>query len=278
MDRLEREALALAALGSPARLEVFRLLARHAPHPVAAGKIAEALGRRPNTLSVQVAALVRAGLVEGRRDGKSILYRVSPGRVAELVDWVAEDCCGGRPNLCNAEGARTAAPRALPPEGEPPLAVFLCSGNSARSVLAEAMLNQRAAGRMRAISAGARPKEALAPETATLLREMGMNPEEFTPKDWRTLDGEAAARPALAFTLCDRAADEDCRFWSGRPFLSHWPLPDPGAVQGEAAREAAFRNVAAAISEKVDALLALDPAAMSGAEFQTAIDRIGAAA
>ena len=157
MERMEREAAALAALGSPARLEVFRLLARHAPHAVAAGKIAEALDRRPNTLSVQVAALVRAGLVEGRREGKSILYRVSPGRVAQLLAWISDDCCGGRPALCGYEGPPASAQQDAPAGAAAPLVAFLCSGNSARSILAEAMLNQRAGGRMRAISAGASP-------------------------------------------------------------------------------------------------------------------------
>ena len=273
MDRMEREAAALAALGSSARLEVFRLLARHAPHAVPAGKIAAALGRRPNTLSVQVAALVRAGLVEGRREGKSILYRVSPARVSELVDWLSDDCCGGRPGLCGV-------PRQEDPAPAPrtaPLVAFLCTGDCSRSIIAAAMLNARARGRMRAVAAGAAPAPAPAPEVARLLEEMGESPAAHAPLDWRSLGGEEAAQPSFAFTLCDRAADAEHRFWRGRTFRSHWPLPDPMAEPDPAARMALFREVAAAISERVDALLALSPAEMNPAGIQAEIDRIGAA-
>lgn len=271
MERIEREAAALAALGSPARLEVFRLLARHAPHPVAAGRIAEALGRRPNTLSVQVAALARAGLVEGRRSGKQILYRVDPDRVRELLGYISDDCCNGRPAFCAPEKA---AETVAPTRTAAPLVAFLCTGNSARSILAEAILNQRAEGRMRAVSAGAAPLDAILPETAVILREMGLDPNAYRPKSWRTLQGEAAETPQFAFTLCDHAADAECRFWPGRPTAAHWPLPDPAEIQDPEARMRAFRDVARRLTRKIDALLALDPATMEPPRLQAAVDGI----
>lgn len=275
MDRMDREAAALAALGSSARLEVFRLLARHAPHSVPAGKIAEALGRRPNTLSVQVAALVRAGLVEGRREGKSILYRVSAPRVAELLDWIAEDCCGGRPAFCGLAGTTPAAAR-LPLGGDAPVAAFLCSGAAARSALAAAMVNARGKGRLRAVQAGAQPGTHLPAEAQLLLREIGVSPADYAPADWRALEHDAP-EPSYVFTLCDIAADEGCQFWSGRPYQSHWPLPDPSVIQDQGARLAGYRKLAAQIAAKVDALLALSPERLTAAQMQSELDRIGAA-
>ncbi|MGG7565545.1 metalloregulator ArsR/SmtB family transcription factor [Rhodovulum sp. DZ06] len=274
MTRLEREAAALAALGSPARLDVFRLLARHAPHAVPAGKIAEALGRRPNTLSVQVAALVRAGLVEGRREGKSILYRVAPERLAELMSWLSEDCCGGRPETCAPDAAPAVFP-APAPRRTAPLVLFLCRTNGARSILAEAMVNQRAGGKLRAASAGVEPAAALDPETVEILSRMGADPADYAPKSVQSLGGEGGAAPAFVLTLCDAAANADLHVSGGRPYRSHWPIPDPAGVRDAAWRRDAFRQAADEISTRVNALLALDLGALAPPQFQDAIDRIG---
>ena len=254
METLSDASAAFAALGSPARLDVFRLLARHAPHAVAAGDIAAALGRPANTMSVQLAALSRAGLIVGERAGKSVLYRVKVAQVAALLGFLGDGCCNGRPELC--------APRHMP---RAPTVLFLCSGNAARSVLAEALLNARAGGRMRAISAGSDPKDAIAPEVAALLTGIGAAPP--VPRDWRTV----RETPDMIFTLCDRTADEVPPPWPGRPIQAHWALPDPLARPN---RAAAVNEVARILSTRIDALLALPAANMSPGALQSSLDAI----
>lgn len=288
MERIEREAAALAALGSSARLEVFRLLARHAPHPVPAGKIAEALGRRPNTLSVQVAALVRAGLVEGRRNGKQILYSVQPARVRELIGFLGDDCCNGRPDLCGSTASTSVplpepeiAPCMLPPdqrpspEDSPPLAAFLCRANAGLSILAEAVVNARAGGRLRAVSAGSHPASRILPETADILRDMGVDPSGYGPSDLRAALDTEGARPCFVFTLCDSAADEDIEVPVGRVYRSHWPLPDPAFARDAAERRRILEAVAEELTARVDRLLEVDLTRMAPPDIQRALDLIG---
>ena len=98
---------ALAALGQPTRLEIFRLLMRSEPNGLAAGAIAEAIGCPPNTLSSHLAILARAGLVRGTRDGRTIIYRAGVEGMRVLVSFLINDCCSGHPELCNLDSAST---------------------------------------------------------------------------------------------------------------------------------------------------------------------------
>ncbi|MFT4792763.1 MAG: protein-tyrosine-phosphatase/DNA-binding transcriptional ArsR family regulator [Paracoccaceae bacterium] len=257
MESLIDASAAFAALGSPARLEAFRLLARHAPHPVRAGDIAAALGRPANTMSVQLAALSRAGLIIGARAGKTVCYRADPSRISSLLGFLGDDCCNGRTEICAPRRVTTALH-----------VLFVCSGNAARSVVAEGMLNARAHGRMRASSAGSRPRNAIAPEAAAILRNMGVAAR--APRDWRMVH-EA---PDMVFTLCDHTADEAPPIWPGRPLHAHWALPDPLAPTDLAARAAAFADLTDTLSARIDALLALPLARMEVGALQSALDAI----
>ena len=135
--------------------------------------------------------------------------------------------------------------------------LFLCTGNSARSIMAEALLNRLGAGRFRAFSAGSQPKGAVHPQALAQLRREGMPTDGFRSKSWDEFAGPQAAPMDLVVTVCDRAAAESCPFWPGAPARAHWSVDDPAAVEGppEAqarAFERAYRDLEQRIRTLVD--------------------------
>lgn len=144
--------------------------------------------------------------------------------------------------------------------------LFLCTGNSARSILAEALLNREGAGRFRAFSAGSFPKNEVHPMALEILGEQGLPIEGLRSKSWDEFAGPDAPPIDLIFTVCDNAAGEVCPIWPGKPVTAHWGIEDPAAVAGEEQSEAfltAFRRLRSRIGQ----LLALrvesiDPTAL----------------
>jgi protein-tyrosine-phosphatase len=121
--------------------------------------------------------------------------------------------------------------------------LFLCTGNSARSVMAEAILNQLGAGKFRAYSAGSQPKEQVHPETLQLLRGLGYDTSAFRSKSWSEFASPGAPPLDFVFTVCDNAAGEVCPVWPGQPMTAHWGIPDPAIATGSLAEVAlAFKD------------------------------------
>jgi arsenate reductase len=142
--------------------------------------------------------------------------------------------------------------------------LFLCTGNSARSILAEAMLNDPALGlgRFRAFSAGSHPRGAVHPLALDLLREHGVPAEGLRSKSWNEFAAPGAPPIDLVITVCDDAAAEECPVWPGRPATLHWSVPDPAAVTGsEAERRQAFANAMRLLRRRIGLLVEgqLDP-------------------
>lgn len=136
--------------------------------------------------------------------------------------------------------------------------LFLCTGNSARSILAEALLNHRGEGRFRAYSAGSHPSGAPRPEALAALAEAGISTAGLRSKSWNEFAEPGAPQMDFIFTVCDNAAGETCPFWPGHPVSAHWGLPDPAAVQGSADEiAAAFRSTLAALERRIGLFLAL---------------------
>jgi arsenate reductase (thioredoxin) len=155
--------------------------------------------------------------------------------------------------------------------------LILCTGNSARSILGEAILSQRGAGRIIAYSAGSKPKGIPHPGALRLLARKGIDPSPFRSKSWDEFTRPDAPRIVLAITVCGNAAGETCPVFFGAPLKAHWGLPDPADVEGdEAAIDAAFEETWRLFDMRASALLALPFETMERDAFKAALAEIGA--
>lgn len=153
--------------------------------------------------------------------------------------------------------------------------LFLCTGNSARSVLAEAALGRLGAPRYRAFSAGSQPKDAPHPETLATLKRLDYDTGGFRSKSWDEFAGEDSPEIDFVLTVCGNAAAETCPVWSGRPTIAHWGVEDPATFVGSAVAKAEFfEKIYEELLTKVEALVALDPAACSLEEFSSVLREI----
>jgi arsenate reductase len=136
--------------------------------------------------------------------------------------------------------------------------LFLCTGNTARSILAEAILNKDGHGRFRGYSAGSQPKGTVNPTALRLLRRLDYPTESLRSKGWEEFARPGAPVMDFVFTVCDNAAGEACPVWPGRPTTAHWGVEDPAAVEGtEAEREAAFIEAHRLLKNRIDAFINL---------------------
>lgn len=152
--------------------------------------------------------------------------------------------------------------------------LFLCTGNSARSLIAEALLNRAGAGRYRAFSAGSWPKGEPHPAAIALLEEQGLDTAGLRSKSWDEFAGPDAPPMDLIITVCDSAAGETCPVWPGHPATAHWGIEDPAAVEGPGQRQAFF-NAMTYLQRRIALLLALPDDAMDGEEWQDEVREIG---
>ena len=136
--------------------------------------------------------------------------------------------------------------------------LFLCTGNSARSILAEAILNREGRGQFKAYSAGSQPKGEVNPLALDTLEEMGFLTDGYRSKDWQEFAAEGAPELNFVFTVCDNAAGEVCPVWPGQPMTAHWGIEDPAAVEGdEEVRRRAFRGAFYSLQRRIGLFLAL---------------------
>ena len=155
--------------------------------------------------------------------------------------------------------------------------LILCTGNSARSILGEAILAKRGAGRIAAYSAGSKPKGAPHHGALRLLARKGIDPSAFRSKSWDEFAGPGAPRIDLAITVCGNAAGEACPVFMGAPLKAHWGLPDPADDVGDDATvDAAFERTWRLLDMRVAALLALPFESMARDQFKAALAEIGA--
>ena len=152
--------------------------------------------------------------------------------------------------------------------------LFLCTGNSARSILAEAILNREGAGRFRAFSAGSFPKGEVHPAALGLLDELDYPTSGCRSKSWDEFAAEGAPELDFVFTVCDNAAGETCPLWPGEPMTAHWGIEDPAAVEGDGQRQA-FRNAFYALQRRIGLFLALPLDSIDELSLRTRLREIG---
>jgi ArsR family transcriptional regulator, arsenate/arsenite/antimonite-responsive transcriptional repressor / arsenate reductase (thioredoxin) len=270
-----RIASLLSTLGHPQRLAIFRMLMRRYPDRVPAGEISAALDIKPSTLSSYLSALVDADLLTQTRFGTSLRYTVNVSQVQDMFDFLLLDCCRGRPDMCSplatsfGQGSLSMAQKKFN-------VLFICTGNSARSIFAESILRDVAGDRFTVYSAGTKPYSELNPFAVEVLRKKGHDVSVLRAKNIQEFTQPGAPVMDFVFTVCDQAANEDCPAWSGQPVSAHWGMTDPVKAGGsEAERSLAFQNAYRALRNRIIAFTALPLDTLSRISLQQAVDDIG---
>jgi arsenate reductase len=154
--------------------------------------------------------------------------------------------------------------------------LFVCTGNSARSIIAEAIMNNEAHGRFKAYSAGSHPTGKVNPFALEALRDLRIPTDGFRSKSWDEFSRPDAPELDFVFTVCDQAAGEQCPFWPGQPMTAHWGLPDPAAFEGsDDEKRKRFRDTAVTLKRRIDLMLSLPIESLDSMAIQHEIKDIG---
>ncbi len=268
-----------ASLAQPTRLRALRLLLAAHPESLAAGEIAKRCEVPHNTMSNHLATLMRAGLVAVEKDGRAMNYRADVTGFRGLIEFLARDCCSGKPELCGVVPERS-----TPPFEEPVTDVvtpafnvlFLCTHNSARSIMAEALLQKVGRGRFHAYSAGSDPAEAPLPEVIERLAQLGHDVAHLRCKSWNEFTGPAAPRMDFVIALCDTPQGQFCPDIGTKFVTGAWPLPDPAQFTGSASERTTLLNeLYAMIRRRIEIFIALPFAALDRMALKARLDEIG---
>jgi ArsR family transcriptional regulator, arsenate/arsenite/antimonite-responsive transcriptional repressor / arsenate reductase (thioredoxin) len=259
-----------AALSQETRIRLIRLLAAEGGAGLSAGALAVRVGVPPSTLSFHLAALERAGLLRAKRRGRQVIYAVHAAGVRGLLRAVADACCAGRPELLAVEEADSG--------GTAPAfnVLFLCTHNSARSLMAEAILARIGQRRFNAYSAGSEPLAPL-PDVIEKLAAFGHDVSRLRSKSWVEFMRPDAPRMDFVIALCDTPQGQECPDFGDRAITGAWPLPDPRKFVGDPAERAVLLNeLYGAIRRRLDAFCSLPFATLDRLAAKARLDRIGA--
>lgn len=154
--------------------------------------------------------------------------------------------------------------------------LFLCTGNSARSIMAEAVLNHTGRGNFRAFSAGSHPKGRVHPFALDLLRKLNFDVSGLRSKSWNEFARPDTPQLDFVFTVCDDAAKQSCPLWPGQPMTAHWGIPDPAAVEGtEVEQRLAFADALRMLTNRINIFVSLPMRSLSGLALRRQLDAIG---
>lgn len=274
---------ALGSLAHEVRLSVFRMLVRAGPNGLKPSFIAEELGIAAPPLSFHLKDLNNSGLIIARPEGRSIHYSANFDAMNELIGYLTENCCDGE--TCKMDGVdqvrngfsvQSFGKRKTNMTEKVFNVLFLCTGNSARSILAEVQLNALGKGKFKAFSAGSHPNGAVNPFAIEFLSKNGFPTDDLRSKSWDEFAQPDAPVMDYVITVCDQAAGEQCPFWPGQPMSAHWGVFDPAAVQGtDDQKRRAFRDTAAIMRKRIELFVALPAASLDRMSLKAQMDEIG---
>lgn len=267
--------VALAALSQRTRLKVFRQLVAAAPEGLTPGVLAQQLGLAPSALSFHLRELTEARLVSAEREGRHLLYQANLWTMHRLVAHLTDTCFAttAQPfSLCNHPSVKElqmTEPRILN-------VLFICTGNSARSIMAESILNQLGAGRFRAYSAGSHPHGQVNPHALEILNRNHYPTTGLRSKNWSEFASPDAPHMDFVLTVCDKAAGEVCPTWPGQPMSAHWGVPDPVAAQGTPEEiERAFMDAFIVLNRRISLFTVLPIDKLDRLALKRELDEIG---
>jgi arsenate reductase len=273
----EQAAAGFMALGQGTRLELMRALLAAAPAGLAAGEIALRLGVPASTLSFHLRTLEEAGLVAPTRHGRSLVYAAQVSRLRDLVGVLAEACCNGQPARCGDLHRLFATEEESEGMEETSFNVlFLCTRNSARSIMGEAILNRIGEGRFRAFSAGSAPSDTgPLPEVLSQLKALGHDVSGLRSKRWDAFSGPGAPRVDFVIALCDTLTGQTCPDFGATTITAAWPLPDPAKFTGSATERATLLNeLYAALHRRLSIFTSLPFATLDRMALKARVDAL----
>ena len=274
---------ALLALAQPTRLRVVKNLVRQGAGGLSAGEIAARAGVPHNTMSTHLGVLQRAGLITATRESRSVIYAVDLGGTMALLSFLVSDCLSEHPDVCGQlmeiSEVLGAAPARLKPlyvVDVPRHVLFLCTANSARSIMAEVMLNDLGAGRFVAYSAGSHPAQKPVADVLRLLDGLGHDTSAVRSKSWRQFLGAGAPRVDIVIALCDVFQGQACPDFGKGALHVAWPLPDPHFFSGDAEERVAFLNeLYSSLRRRIEMLVALPVGTLDRRALRARLQRIG---
>jgi protein-tyrosine-phosphatase/DNA-binding transcriptional ArsR family regulator len=266
-----------AALAQETRLELMRLLAERGASGMAAGELAAALRQPPSTLSFHLAALEQAQLIQSTRRGRQLIYAVRFFGLRSLFSFLTATCCSGRPELCG-DLARL-FPDDLPEDDHMTATfnvLFLCTHNSARSLMAQAILEKIGRGKFNAYSAGSEPARSPVPEVIQKLVTLGHDVSGLHCKSWNRFMGSDAPQMDFVITLCDTMQGQDCPDVGDKPITAAWPLPDPAKFKGTPTERATMINeLYGMIRRRLEIFVNLPHASLDRIALKKRLDEMG---
>jgi arsenate reductase len=265
------------ALGQPTRLALMRALLAAGPNGLGAGEAAEALAVPSSTLSFHFRALEAAGLIAATRQGRHIIYAAQIERMRAVMTFLVEACCDGNPARCGNLGLlfdQAMGNTAVTPS--PFNVLFLCTRNSARSIMAEAILAKLGRDRFRSFSAGSDPApEGPMPEVLSQLKAMGHDVSALRSKSWDEFTGPAAPKIDFVIALCDTLNGQACPDFGDTVVTGAWPLPDPAKFAGTAAEQATLLNeLYAALHRRLAIFAALPVGSLDRMALKARLDEL----
>ena len=273
---LTQAAEIFSALSQESRLKVLRDLVTAGPSGRASGDIAGRLAIPASTLSCHLSALERAGLVRSVRQSRKIVHSVRFSMLRDLIGFLTETCCNGQPELC-VDLARILAE--FPADTEPMEAsfnvLFLCTKNSARSIMAEAVLTEVGAARFHAYSAGSHPGARPMPEVLEKLQAFGHHISNLRSKSWKEFTRPNSPRMDFVIALCDTLDGQICPDFGDTVVTAAWPLPDPAKFSGSQTQRSLLLNeLYGSLRRRMEIFVSLPLAQLDRHAVQERVDAI----